>query len=214
MKKLPIRTASNHLELELLSKGFKNIIGIDEVGRGAFAGPVVVGAYIYTKDSRIIPGLNDSKKISSKKREAISKLIPRNVTVIKIGDVNQINTVGIGKTVESLIQKIIEEYSSENTYFLVDGHFPHLHKNNVLQVLKGDSLHYSISCASIVAKVYRDKLMHDFDSTYPQYNFIKNVGYGTATHIDAIRKYGITPIHRLSFKPIGEIANYQRKITQ
>ena len=213
MKELPIRTASNHLELELLSKGFNKIIGIDEVGRGAFAGPIVVGAYIYTKNTHVIPGVNDSKRISPKKRELISELIPRNETAIKIGQVDQINIVGIGKTVESLIHIIVEEYSAEDTYFLIDGHFPTLTQNNSLQVIKGDTLHYSISCASIIAKVYRDKLMYALDSTYPYYNFIKNVGYGTATHIDAIRKYGITPLHRLSFKPIGEIANYQRKIT-
>jgi ribonuclease HII len=213
MKKLPIRTASNHLELELLSKGFSKIIGIDEVGRGAFAGPVVVGAFIYTTDTQVIPGVNDSKKISSKKRQSISGLITSNEIILGIGQVEQINAVGIGKTVESLIQKIIKEHSSEDTYFLIDGHFPQVHNNNSLQVLKGDSLHYSISCASVVAKVYRDNLMYDLNSTYPHYNFIKNVGYGTATHIDAIRKYGITPLHRLSFKPIGEIASLQRKIS-
>lgn len=213
MKKLPKRTASNHLELELLSKGFKNIIGIDEVGRGAFAGPVVVGAFFYTKGSQIIPGATDSKKVSKKNRESIAELISSDESIIKIGEVDLINKIGIGKTVESLIQTILEEYSSEDTYFLIDGHFPTLKQQNSLQVLKGDSLHYSISCASIVAKVYRDKLMHDFESTYPDYNFIKNVGYGTATHIDAIKKHGITPLHRLSFKPIGDIANYKRKIS-
>jgi len=213
MKKLPIRTASNHLELELLSKGFKNIIGIDEVGRGAFAGPVVVGAYIYTQNSKIIPGITDSKKVTKKNRELISGLIHSGDSIIKIGEVDLINKIGIGKTVESLIHTILEEYSSEDTYFLLDGHFPTLKQKNSLQVLKGDSLHYSISCASIVAKVYRDKLMHDFDSSYPHYNFVKNVGYGTATHIDAIKKYGITPLHRLSFKPIGDIANNKRKIS-
>ena len=121
---------------------------------------------------------------------------------------DRINIVGIGKTVESLIHIIVEEYSAEDTYFLIDGHFPTLTQNNSLQVIKGDTLHYSISCASIIAKVYRDKLMYALDSTYPYYNFIKNVGYGTATHIDAIRKYGITPLHRLSFKPIGEMELY------
>jgi ribonuclease HII len=210
MKNLPIRTASNHLELELLSKDFKNIIGIDEVGRGAFAGPVVVGAFIYTKSTNVIPGVNDSKKVSPKNRELISKIITRRESIIEVGKVYMINKIGIGKTVESLIQKILQDYSSKDTFFLIDGHFPTITHKNSLQILKGDSLHYTISCASIVAKVYRDKLMHDFDSTYPYYNFIKNVGYGTATHIDAIRKYGITPLHRLSFKPIGDIASKKR----
>lgn len=213
MKKLPKRTASNHLELELLSKGFKNIIGIDEVGRGAFAGPVVVGAYIYTQNSKIIPGVTDSKKVTQKNRELISGLISSDESIIRIGEIDQINNIGIGKTVESLIQAILEEYATDDTYFLIDGHFPTLTHRNSLQVFKGDSLHYSISCASIVAKVYRDNLMHDFNSTYPNYNFIKNVGYGTATHIEAINKYGITPLHRLSFKPIGDIPNHKRKIS-
>ena len=214
MKNLAIKTASNHLELELLSKGFKNIIGIDEVGRGAFAGPVVVGAYIFTKDSRVIPGATDSKKVSPKNRELISKNILTKERIIRIGEVNQINEIGIGKTVEHLIQSIIKNYSSKDTFFLIDGHFPILTHQNSLQVLKGDLLHYSISCASIIAKVYRDEIMHNFDKAYPHYNFIKNVGYGTATHIEAIKKYGITPLHRLSFKPIANIANNQRKISQ
>lgn len=214
MKNLPIKTASNHLELELLSKGFKNIIGIDEVGRGAFAGPVVVGAYIYTKDSKVIPGATDSKKVSPKNRELISEIILTKERIIRIGEVNQINDIGIGKTVEFLIQSILKDYSSNETFFLIDGNFPTISHKNSLQVLKGDSLHYSISCASIIAKVYRDKIMHNFDQIYPHYHFIKNVGYGTATHIDAIKSYGITPLHRLSFKPIANIANNKRKISQ
>lgn len=213
MMKLPKRTASNHLELELLSKGYKNIIGIDEVGRGAFAGPVVVGAFIFTQETHVIEGVYDSKKITRKKRELISEIFSTKEKIIKIGSVELIDKIGVGKTVEKLIQEVVREYSSPETYFLMDGYFSGLPHENSSQVVKGDSLHYSISCASILAKVFRDNLMQEIGSRYPFYNFQSNAGYGTAMHLEAIKKYGITPLHRLSFKPINDIANSAIKLS-
>lgn len=201
----PLKTVSNQLELQLLSQGFKRIIGIDEVGRGAFAGPVFVGAFIFTSETTSIPGVNDSKKLSATMRNYISRDLIRNKHLIKSGPVTTINKIGVGKTVEQLVSEIINELADDTTYFLIDGHFPTIFHKNSMQILKGDSLHYSISSASIIAKVTRDNYMHKLHRKYPQYGFIKNVGYGTATHIEALARYGITREHRLNFRPISAI---------
>jgi len=201
----PLKTVSNQLELQLLSQSFKRIVGIDEVGRGAFAGPVFVGAFIFTSETTSIPGVNDSKKLSGTMRNYIFSDLIRNKHLIKSGPVTTINKIGVGKTVEQLVSEIINELADDTTYFLIDGHFPSIIHENAMQILKGDSLHYSISSASIIAKVTRDNYMHKLHKKYPQYGFIKNVGYGTATHIEALAQYGITREHRLSFRPISAI---------
>lgn len=193
---------NNTLELQILSKSYNRVVGIDEVGRGCFAGPVYVCGYIYTTKSPILVGVNDSKQLSQKKRgELFKSLKSHNYLVVK-GSVEDINNLGVGKTVVNLITKIISELSDGKTFFLIDGHFSQEFSSNSKQLIKGDSLHYSISCASIIAKEIRDEMMRELGRNYPQYDFEHNVGYGTATHIKAIKKYGITPQHRLSFRPM------------
>lgn len=200
-------TPTHVLEQSLLAKGFSRIIGIDEVGRGAFAGPVYVCGFIYEITTPHLVGVKDSKKLSKKKRvEFFQKFVDSQYT-IKIGSVDTINKIGIGKTIEGVISEIIQTYNSKKTYFLLDGYFKKFtgtNYYNLLQIKGGDNKHYSIASASIIAKVLRDNFMTKISPKYPNYHFKNNVGYGTATHIQAIKTYGITKLHRTSFRPISE----------
>lgn len=201
-------TVSNELEKQLLSRGFSKIIGIDEVGRGAFAGPVYVAGFVYSVKTPYIGGVKDSKKLSRKYREELFSQLSNLDYVVKTGSVDSINRIGIGKTIETLISEIILEQNNSDTYFLVDGYFKTAFgiSNNISQIKHGDNLHYSISCASIIAKVLRDEYMTKLATLYPHYNFDKNVGYGTATHINALKTYGICNEHRRSFRPILQLS--------
>lgn len=194
-------------ENSLIEKGYKYIIGIDEVGRGCWAGPTAIGVYIYSKDTQYIKGVDDSKKLSVKQRELIySNLIDDNFKIF-VGEVNTINSIGIGRTIESLIQSAVNEFNDrfnkDNVIFLIDGQFKSKFADNCSKVIKGDSTYYSIALASILAKVYRDNLMKDLDVNYPGYNFKKHKGYGTKEHLNAINTLGYCDIHRTSYKLNG-----------
>ena len=188
-------------ENELRKKGFKYICGIDEAGRGPLAGPVVVASVIMPADS-MIEGVNDSKKISEKKREKIydqilEEAISYGVAIIgqdEIDDINILNATKKGLTVS------LQELSQRPDLILVDA----LNGIDTMgipydSIIKGDAKCYSIAAASIVAKVTRDRIMREWDSVYPEYGFEKHKGYGTAAHIAAIREHGLCPIHRKSF---------------
>lgn len=188
-------------ENELRKKGFQYICGIDEAGRGPLAGPVVVASVIMPADS-MIEGVNDSKKISEKKREKIyeqilQEAISYGVAIIgqdEIDEINILNATKKGLTVS------LQELSQRPDLILVDA----LSGIDTLgipydSIIKGDAKCYSIAAASIVAKVTRDRIMREWDKVYPEYGFEKHKGYGTATHISAIREYGLCPIHRRSF---------------
>ena len=170
------------------SKKIQYICGIDEAGRGPLAGPVVVGAVILPKDS-MIEGVNDSKKISEKKREKLYDLITNEAISYAVGVVDQ-----------NQIDNSLKELTVKPDVIMVDA----LNKIDTLgipyiSVVKGDSKIYSIAAASIVAKVTRDKMMYEWDKVYPAYGFAKHKGYGTAFHIQAIRENGICQIHRKTF---------------
>lgn len=188
-------------ENELRKKGFKYICGIDEAGRGPLAGPVVVASVIMPADS-MIEGVNDSKKISEKKREKIydqilEEAISYGVAIIgqdEIDEINILNATKKGLTVS------LQELSQRPDLILVDA----LNGIDTMgipydSIIKGDAKCYSIAAASIIAKVTRDRIMREWDSIYPQYGFEKHKGYGTAAHIAAIKEYGLCPIHRRSF---------------
>jgi len=208
-KKTPklIQTVSSALELKLLDDGYKRVIGIDEVGRGCWAGEVVLGAYVFHKDTKIIPGIRDSKLLSQKLRKKLIKNFSKPNFSVHHGSLQLINTIGIGKTIVTVITDIIEHYDDGETFFLIDGIFKKDFGERSLKIIKGDNLHYSISCASIVAKEHRDSMMRDIHIKYPGYNFQNNVGYGTQEHREALDKIGPCPIHRTSFKPIAELIN-------
>ena len=188
-------------ENELRKKGFKYICGIDEAGRGPLAGPVVVASVIMPADS-MIEGVNDSKKISEKKREKIydqilEEAISYGVAIIgqdEIDEINILNATKKGLTVS------LQELSQRPDLILVDA----LNGIDTMgitydSIIKGDAKCYSIAAASIIAKVTRDRIMREWDKVYPEYGFEKHKGYGTAAHIAAIRENGICPIHRRSF---------------
>ena len=195
------------IERELLAQGYHYIIGVDEVGRGPLAGPVVCAAVLMDleEDARIV-GIDDSTKVSEKKREILSSEIIQNAkayTMVEVSEkiIDQINILeatklGMKNAVEQLIKKagLTEDY-----IVLTDGNMTLNLKCPQHSVVHGDALSYSIGAASIIAKVYRDRLMDEFAKSYPQYGFEKNKGYGTKAHIQGIKEHGLCPIHRKTF---------------
>lgn len=190
------------------SFGVKLIAGIDEVGRGPLAGPVVAACVIMDFNNPIL-GINDSKKLSKQKREELYDQIINHSLFCAIGeadnktidDRNILNAtfLAMHSAIEH-IQKQILKKNDTLDLLLIDGNQKIPHQNiHQKAIIKGDSKSYSIACASILAKVYRDRLMEKMDILYPEYDFASNVGYGTEVHITALKKFGLTPIHRKSF---------------
>ena len=180
---------------------YKYICGIDEAGRGPLAGPVVVASVIMPNDS-MIEGVNDSKKVSEKKREKLFELIKEEAISYGIGIIwqEEIDEINILEATKKALTKSLEEMEIKPEIILVDA----LTKINTLgipyrSVVKGDAKIYSIAAASILAKVTRDRIMREMDELYPQYGFAAHKGYGTAKHMEAIREYGLCPIHRKTF---------------
>ena len=192
-------------EKELYQQGYQAIAGIDEVGRGPLAGPVVTACVILPKNCKI-KHLNDSKKIPKKHHEEIYQEILARALGIGIGivDNNVIDQINIYEATKVGMLQAINQLKGEVTkpdYLLIDA--MHLETSIPQQsLLKGDANSLSIAAASIVAKVTRDRIMADYANDYPGYAFEKNVGYGTKEHLEGLKKYGITPIHRKTFEPI------------
>lgn len=188
-------------ELKLYSDKLQYICGIDEAGRGPLAGPVVVGAVILPEDS-FIEGVNDSKKISEKKRERIYEQIIAEAISYGVGIVDQktIDEINILNATKLGVKLALEQMKIKPDLILVDA----LNNMDTLgipfkSVIKGDAKHYSIAAASIIAKVTRDRIMQEWDELYPVYGFAKHKGYGTAAHIQAIKENGPCILHRQSF---------------
>ena len=188
-----------------LDKGYHNIVGIDEAGRGPLAGPVVAVALNWGK-KHIIEGVKDSKKISQKKRLTLYREIIENANDIGIGIVheNQIDEINILQSTFLAMRKAVGNLSIKPDILLVDGNKADIKHYEQKNIIKGDSLSYSIACASIIAKVTRDNLMLEFSKVFPEYNFDKHKGYGTKFHLEMIEKYKSTPIHRKSFNPVSK----------
>lgn len=188
-------------------KHYSNVIGIDEVGRGCLAGPLVICAIIM-KTGFVIPDINDSKKLSAKKRELLYNTIIDNCLSYKIieVDIDIIDKINIYQATKQAMEQAATNLYIENSIVLSDAM---LLTNDVPKeaIIKGDTKSYSIACASIIAKVYRDRLMIDMDKIYPQYDFINNKGYGTKKHLAALKEYGyIECVHRKSFEPIKSMS--------
>lgn len=188
-------------EYEIFKRGFERVVGIDEVGRGAWAGPLVLAAYIFSPGENILEGVNDSKKISKKKREKLSESIKNSSSIVEI-EAEKVDEMGVGIATEWAISELIKKLNSSGTYFLIDGRFPSIHFERTEIVIDGDAKFYSIACASIAAKVYRDNLMSSLSVDFPGYSFEKHVGYGTKAHLEAIKRFGVTSLHRRSYKPV------------
>lgn len=187
-------------ERELSEKGFKYICGVDEVGRGPLAGPVVCAAVIMRADS-IVDGVDDSKKLTAKKRERLSALIKQNAIAWAICRVEPqvIDEINILQATRLCMKNAVESLSVRPYFVLTDGNMTLDISIPQQSVVGGDAACYSIGAASIIAKVYRDEIMDEYAAEYPAYAFEKNKGYGTAAHIAAIKECGICPIHRRSF---------------
>lgn len=200
-------TLNIELERKLLQSHYDLVVGIDEAGRGPWAGPVSIAAYIFRTDSEAFKGVNDSKKLSKLSRELLyTKLTSVPSFYCVLVDSQTIDESGVGKTIETTIESIIQSLQVTNPTkrmkFLIDGYFKTKFDADYELITKGDSKIYSIASASIIAKVARDHEMLKFAKTYPEYGFEDHVGYGTKRHMEALTKYGICPIHRRSFKPI------------
>ncbi len=193
-------------------KNIKYIAGIDEAGRGPLAGPVVVACCLMPKDS-MIEGVNDSKKVSEKKREKLYELITQEAISYGVGiigqkEIDEINILQATKKGLTIAIKEMEKKLAENPELgvnkpdaiLVDA-LTKIDTDGIpyKSIIHGDAISYSIACSSIIAKVTRDRIMRQWDEIYPEYGFAKNKGYGTAAHIKAIKEYGLCPLHRISF---------------
>ncbi len=188
------------LELEYAHQGFIHIAGVDEAGRGPLAGPVYA-ACVIIDPRKPLYGVNDSKKLSEKCREALFDIITERAAAFGIGysDSDIINEHGIMFALNRAMQIAIRECNLQPDVVLIDGNIAFNIASKVEPVVKGDSRSVSIAAASILAKVARDRKMLEYDKIYPQYGFASHKGYGTPEHIAALMKYGMTPIHREKF---------------
>ena len=202
MKETEIERLDNMLvfENEAYEKGFEFVCGVDEAGRGPLCGPVVAAAVILPKDAHI-EGVNDSKKLSEKKREKLFDDIMENAIAVGIGmsDVEVIEKINILGATKEAMKEAISNLNIKPDYVLIDGNQDINIDIDRQTVVSGDARSESIAAASIIAKVTRDRMLKQYDEMYPEYGFAKHKGYGTKAHIEAIKEYGLTPIHRPSF---------------
>jgi len=189
-------------EKELYKQGLTLIAGVDEVGRGPLAGPVVAAAVILPKNCKI-KGLNDSKKIPKKKHLEIYHAVQDQALAIGIGimDNQVIDQVNIYEATKLAMKEAISQLSPQPEHLLIDAMKLELSIPQTA-IIKGDANSLSIAAASIVAKVTRDRLMADYDKEFPGYDFAQNAGYGTKSHLEGLEHYGVSPIHRKTFEPV------------
>lgn len=189
------------IEEEIYEMGINHICGIDEAGRGPLAGPVVVAGVIMPRNS-MIEGVNDSKKVSEKKREKLYDFIIEEAISYSIAVIGQdmIDEINILNATKAGVTKVVEELDVKPDIIVIDA-LSNIDTKKIpyQSIIKGDTKCYNIAAASILAKVTRDRIMRQWDEIYPQYGFISHKGYGTTKHISAIQTCGITPIHRKSF---------------
>ena len=195
-------------EKECYARGIEFIAGVDEVGRGPLAGPVVAAAVILPKGSKI-PGLNDSKKIPKSKHKEIYEAVLQEAIAIGIGvkDNQVIDQVNIYEATKLAMMEAIGQLDLQPQHLLIDAMKLDLSIPQT-SIIKGDANSLSIAAASIVAKVTRDQMMEDLDQLYPGYDFAQNAGYGTANHLAGLHKLGVTAIHRRSFEPVKSMCEY------
>ena len=189
-----------NIEKELLLSGYKSICGVDEAGRGPLCGPVVAAACILPVDCEI-EGLNDSKKLTEKKRELLFDIITQKAISFSVAhaSVEEINTLNILEATLLAMRRAIDGLDVKADFALIDGNVGRDFQLPVRTVIHGDALSPSIAAASVLAKVTRDRMCVELDAEYPEYGILRHKGYGTKAHMDALRKYGPAPIHRTQF---------------
>ena len=189
-------------EKELNKKGIKLIAGVDEVGRGPLIGPVVAAAVILPENFTLT-GLTDSKKLSEKKREEYYEIIKKEAVAIGVGVISEkrIDEINIYEATKEAMKEAINNLNIKPEHILIDA-MPLELDIDTTSIIKGDLLSISISAASVIAKVERDHMLYEIDKLFPMYDLKNNKGYGTKKHLEAIKQYGITKYHRLSYKPV------------
>lgn len=189
-------------EHQLNEQGITLIAGVDEVGRGPLIGPVVAAAVILPKNFTL-KGLTDSKKLSEKKREEYYEIIKKEAVAVGVGiiDEKRIDEINIYEATKEAMQSAIKNLSVKPEHILIDA-MPLDLDIPTTSIIKGDLLSITISAASVIAKVTRDHMLYEIDKEYPMYDLKNNKGYGTKKHLEAIKEYGITKYHRLSYKPV------------
>lgn len=196
----------NEYTARLNKKGYELIAGIDEAGRGPLAGPVVAAAVIINPDKPIY-GLDDSKKLTEKRRDELYSIIYEDALSVGVGIVDNqiIDRINILQATFKAMAEAIKKFPTMPDYIIVDGNME-IPSVNIKQkaIINGDALVSSIAAASIVAKVYRDRIIESFHQKYPEFGFDRNKGYGTSEHIEALKSYGPTPIHRYSFSIVNK----------
>lgn len=190
-------------EKKAASSGYSRVAGVDEAGRGPLAGPVVAAAVI-VHDIAFVERIDDSKKLTERMRErAYIDILKRCDVGIGITDVEDIDRLNIYNATLLAMKRAIDELKEKPDYLLVDGKMDIPVSQKKVYLIRGESQSSSIACASIIAKVFRDKMMLEEDKRFPQYGFRRHKGYGTREHMEAIRRYGLSSIHRKTFGPFG-----------
>ena len=187
-----------------IAEGFAFIAGVDEVGRGCLAGPVVAAACILDTTKPVPKGLNDSKKLTEKQREEIAAELRETAVAFAVGvvEADEIDRINILEATKVAMIKAIEALSPAADHILIDAlNLKHL-RIPQKAIIKGDSISYSIAAASVIAKTYRDNLMVEYDAVYPHYGFAGHKGYGAAIHRQAIKDHGPCPLHRMTFRGV------------
>ncbi len=192
------------LEKELWEKGYLKVCGLDEVGRGPLAGPVVVGAVVIENEDQFLDGVRDSKTMTEKKRLFFYEKIKEVSSAFGLGIVEsfEIDELGISEAIQKAMKMAVKDL--EMDYLITDGNIRKFGECPMKVVQDGDALHYSISAASVLAKVTRDNIMKEYALEYPNYGFEKHVGYGTKLHMEALERIGPCKIHRKCFKPVAK----------
>ena len=199
-------------EEKLFRRGYENVAGVDEAGRGPLAGPVVAAAIIFSKNkllNRLLEiGIRDSKLLSPKKREYLSELILEKCHASSVGIVSEktIDEINILEASKLAMKKAVEKLEIKPDFLLIDGnHTIENYPVSQIAIPRADQYVFSVSAASILAKVTRDKILVDFDKKYPEYGFAQHKGYGTKFHLEILKKIGPCKIHRRSFRPIEKL---------
>ncbi len=191
-------------EQQAIAEGYKFIAGVDEVGRGCLAGAVVAAAVILDMSKPLPEGLNDSKKLSAKRRETLDAQIRENAVCFAIGQIeaDEIDRINILQATKKAMISAVGKLNPVADFLLIDA--LQLKEINLPQkaIIHGDAISASIAAASIIAKTYRDNLMNEFDKVYPEYGFSSHVGYGTKAHFEALRNHGACALHRKSFRGV------------
>lgn len=197
-------TLGTVFEDQAYSEGFRFIAGVDEVGRGCLAGPVVAAACILDLSKPLPKGLNDSKKLTAAKRDKIGAELVDSVIAYAVGivDAEEIDRINILRATMKAMAEAIGKLDPAADFLLIDAVQLKGHSLPQRAIIKGDSISVSIAAASVIAKTFRDEFMRQNDAEFPQYGFARHVGYGTAEHLAALRKHGPCPLHRRSFRGV------------